>query len=110
MTDDCLILVPKIGTTIEHLYIAAAVIRSERWHFNYGMKATPDRISRYPLPLGENLRKSVFALVDAANKIENMALEAAEDELDTRIVRQRLIDSTLVSGSALAKRLAEIET
>ena len=31
VTDDCLILVPKIGTTIEHLYIAAAVIRSERW-------------------------------------------------------------------------------
>ncbi len=109
VTDDCLILVPKVGATIEHLYIAAAVIRSERWRFNYGMKATPARISRYPLPLGEQLLQDVRSLVDAANKIENLALEAAEDELDTRIARLRLAEGDFVSGVALIQRLARLE-
>lgn len=110
VTDDCLILVPKVGATVEHLYIAAAVIRSERWRFNYGMKATPDRISRYPLPLGDGLLRDVRTLIDAANNIENLALEAAEDELDTRIARQRLSEEKIISGTALIERLARLET
>ncbi len=105
VTDDCLILVPKVGANIEHLYIAAAVIRSERWRFNYGMKATPDRIARYPLPLGAALLAEISSLIGAATKIENLALEVAEDEHDARIARKRLAEGTLVEGSALTERL-----
>lgn len=38
------------------------------------------------------------------------ALEAAEDELDARIVRRRLADDELVSGDTLVERLARLET
>lgn len=110
VTDDCLIMVAKEGATIEHLYIAAAVVRSERWRFNYGMKATPTRIARYPLPLGESLIREVRILIDAASKIENLALEVAEDEHDGRIARQRLSEGKIVEGDALAQRLAKLET
>jgi hypothetical protein len=41
VTDDCLLLIPKQGTTAEDLWIAAATVRLERWRFNYGRKITP---------------------------------------------------------------------
>lgn len=114
VTDDCLILVPKEHVPHEALYIAAAVVRSERWRFNYGMKATPDRIAQYSLPLGEALVARVRALVDAAQRIEDLALDAAEDEFDAEVARTRIGEvegspQLLVQGDDLVTRLARIE-
>lgn len=114
VTDDCLILVPKNGVPLEVLYVAAAVVRSERWRFNYGMKATPSRIGSYPLPLGAKLLEQVRALIGAAERIEALALESAEDEHDAQIARKRLAElaatpSQLVTGDVLRKRLSRIE-
>jgi type I restriction enzyme M protein len=88
VTDDCLILVPKEGVRRELLYVAAAVVRSERWRFNYGMKATPDRIRDYPLPADPELLDRIGPLIEAAERIEQMAFEAAENEEDARTARK----------------------
>lgn len=50
VTDDCLILTPKDGTPEEALFIAAAVLRAEKWRFNYGRKITPERIANFQIP------------------------------------------------------------
>ncbi len=49
VNDDCLILLPKAGTSlpISCLFIAAALIRLERWRFSYGRKLTPSRIHNF---------------------------------------------------------------
>lgn len=49
VNDDCLILLPKAGKqlSLAHLFIAAAIIRLERWRFSYGRKLTPARISDF---------------------------------------------------------------
>jgi type I restriction enzyme M protein len=114
VTDDCLILVPKRGVQAELLYIAAAVVRSERWRFNYGMKATPSRIQGYPLPIDAPLLAQVAALVSAAERIEHFALEAAEDEHDTRIARECLANiaagtERIIEGAELEERLAALD-
>lgn len=51
VNDDCLILLPRerIDMSIAKLFIAAAVIRLERWRFSYGRKLTPSRIAEYEL-------------------------------------------------------------
>lgn len=113
VADDCLILVPKTGVSIETLYIAAAVVRYERWRFNYGMKATPDRIAGLPLPDSESLIARVRSILDGSKRIDDAALEAADDERDARIASERLreIDSdaaAVVSGDVLMRRLTEL--
>jgi type I restriction enzyme M protein len=49
VNDDCLILLPKADQTLPLacLFIAAALIRLERWRFNYGRKLTPSRICNF---------------------------------------------------------------
>jgi len=49
VNDDCLILLPKEGQDLplSCLFIAAAIIRLERWRFSYGRKLTPQRISSF---------------------------------------------------------------
>ncbi len=49
VNDDCLILLPKKGKNVSEamLFIAAAVIRLEKWRFSYGRKLTPSRIAEY---------------------------------------------------------------
>lgn len=81
VADDCLILTPKDGTPHEYLYLAAAVIRSERWRFNYGMKATPQRIAEYPLEATKQELEWIRESLETADKVENFALEAAQREL-----------------------------
>ncbi len=50
VTDDCLLLIPKPETTPEYLFLVAAVIRLERWRFDYGRKITPERIKDVHIP------------------------------------------------------------
>jgi type I restriction enzyme M protein len=110
-SSDNLILLPKAGVEIEMLYIAAAVIRKERWRFNYGAKMTPGRIADFPLPTDITLIEAIREELANAAKIEATALEAAQDSVDARIAKEVLehIDGhpeALISGPALEKRLS----
>lgn len=110
VTDDCLVLVPKEGVATELLYIAAAVIRQERWRFNYGRKITPERIASYPVPDTEAVRTRVRAHIEEGLRIEQVALEIAEDTLDSDIATERLdeIDrdaALALSGDALKDKM-----
>lgn len=51
VNDDCLVLLPKVGKALplSCLFIAAAVIRLERWRFSYGRKLTPARICSFQM-------------------------------------------------------------
>jgi hypothetical protein len=115
VTDDCLILVPKAGVPREILYVAAAVIRQERWRFNYGRKITPERIANYPVPAGENVLARVRAHIEEGQRIEDIALEMAEDNLDSGVAKTRLADlaagkEVIVDGVTLSERLAKLES
>lgn len=57
VNDDCLILLPKKGKTLSDamLFIAAAVIRLEKWRFSYGRKLTPSRIAEYRFDVSGDL-------------------------------------------------------
>lgn len=67
VTDDCLILTPKKGTDFEDLFIAAAVVRLERWRFNYGRKATPARIAYMKVDRDPALKRHIRASFDNAH-------------------------------------------
>jgi len=50
VNDDCLILLSRDkGLPLSVLFVAAAVIRLERWRFTYGRKLTPSRICRFAM-------------------------------------------------------------
>jgi len=115
VTDDCLLLVPKQGVTMEYLYIAAAVIRAERWRFNYGRKITPDRIASYPMPVSAGVVSRVKDHIEAGLRLEEAAIEIAEDEFDLEIGRSRIAqlakgDLRLIQGTELSKRLSRCES
>jgi hypothetical protein len=113
VTDDCLILVPKTGVPIEMLYVAASVVRQERWRFNYGRKITPERIAGYPIPNSEAVLKRVRMHVEEGRIIEEIALEIAENNNDAQTARESLAEADggrLVYGDALRKRLQGIES
>jgi type I restriction enzyme M protein len=111
VTDDCLILLPKEGVAREMLYVAAAVIRQERWRFNYGRKITPARIAGYPMPISEGILKRVRSHIEEGIELETIALERAEDNYDGAVARESLKDAgKLVEGRELRERLARCET
>lgn len=57
VNDDCLVLLPKAGKNVSEamLFIAAAVIRLEKWRFSYGRKLTPSRIAEYRFDVSPSL-------------------------------------------------------
>ena len=113
VADDCLILVPKVGVSHAMLYVAAAAIRNERWRFSYGRKATPDRISEFPLPHTEELLERVEDYLERAAAVEDRMIDDAEDAIDSQRARERLFElksgkAALVSGDDLDSRLSAI--
>lgn len=77
VNDDCLVLVPRnlSSATLEaELLIAAAIIRLERWRFNYGRKLTPRRIAEFPLAFPEALLTSVSEQIDRWKAISEQAV------------------------------------
>lgn len=113
-SSDNLILLPRVGVPIELLYIAAAVIRLERWRFNYGSKITPSRIASFPLPTSGELDEIIRRELERANKVEALALSSAEDANDERIARARFAEMqrdprSVVTGVTLAKTLLDLE-
>jgi len=110
VTDDCLVLIPKQGVASELLYVAAAVIRQERWRFNYGRKITPERIADYPIPNTEAVLARVREHIAEGLRIEEVALEIAENAFDSEIAAERLDEierapATVLSGDALEDKM-----
>ncbi len=93
VADDCLLLFPKRGVSRELLYVAAAVVRRERWRFSYGRKITPERIAGFPLPMDDGLVERVRVLERKAQRIERFALADARetliDDYDVKVARER---------------------
>ena len=114
-SSDNLILWPRENVPVELLYVAAAVIRRERWRFNYGSKITPERIASFPLPDDVELLSAVKRELGRASKVEALALGAAEDANDERIARKRLAEiehdpTQIVRGPALERTLNGLES
>lgn len=75
VNDDCLVLMPKAGHCgIAKLVIAAALIHSEKWRFNYGRKLTPKRIAGFPLCESESLEAWVKEKLSSMTGIVSASL------------------------------------
>lgn len=114
VADDALLLVPKAGVDPAFLYIAAAVVRQERWRFNYGRKVTPGRIAHFRVPTGDHLLTTVKRLIANAEAVKRQVINDVEDAFDTSIAESRLEElhngtMALITGDELEKRLAELE-
>ncbi len=101
VTDDCLVLIPRDGVGNELLYVAAAVIRQERWRFNYGRKITPERIAGYPIPNTKSILARVREHIAEGLRIERVALEIAEDTFDSEVAAERLREIEVAPNSVL---------
>lgn len=111
VADDALVLVPKPGVDHAMLYIAAAVMRKERWRFEYGRKVTPERIAGFMLPTGKAFLDRVQRHIDSARTIRKSALADAEEIADADVATRRIaeLDSgAVVSGTRLKAVLDEI--
>lgn len=78
VNDDCLILLPKNGLEIplSSYFIAAAIIRIERWRFSYGRKLTPARICEFPMSRMPQLEQWVDNHLAIWNEVINTAIKA----------------------------------
>ncbi len=76
VVDDCLLLFPKTSTPIEALYVAAAILRSEKWRFDYGRKMTPARIAGFPMHLEPAVVSWIADVRGKARNLEQQALQA----------------------------------
>ena len=76
VTSDCMILVPNRETKLEDLYIAAAIIRLERWRFDYSRKITPSRLAAIRTNADESLRKWTRSRLAIANPFMASAIES----------------------------------
>ena len=117
VTSDCLVLVPHKGVELPVLYAAAAVLRREKWRFNYGRKITPDRIAPFKLPITGPLLNGITTCLARAASVERMALcgDAAIDATDAEIAESRLGEikkhpERVLQGAALEAKLKEWES
>lgn len=90
VSDDCLLLFARPGTPIEALYVAAAVVRLERWRFSYGRKATPERISTFKLPINDNLIDWIREKRAAASRLSSMIIDTLNGDEQARVLFERL--------------------
>ena len=76
-TDDLIILIPKKEYEIEFLYFLIAIIRIEKWRFNYGRKVTPLRLLNLKINLDHYDKKNISEFrakwMKKINKFENNA-------------------------------------
>ena len=80
VTSDCLILLPKAGTDLDDIFIAGAVIRREKWRFNYGRKMTPQRIASIKVPRSPALKSFVLTQYRKAWSLIQDAIQVMGDE------------------------------
>ena len=94
-TSDCLILVPRDGVPLEYHYIAAAILRLERWRFNYGRKMTPPKIETFAMKPQKSIAQKIGKLLMEAAEIERQVLGGSydlryEEVIDAEIAERRL--------------------
>jgi hypothetical protein len=76
VTDDLLVLQPKKKMKIEELYYVAALIRQEKWRYNYGRKITPDRLKPLKVDFSKmDLQKTRAVRQALLNKIRTFEQE-----------------------------------
>jgi type I restriction enzyme M protein len=77
VNDDCLILLPreKQDLPLSCLFIAAAIIRLERWRFSYGRKLTPQRISSFRMSRMPSLEQWVESKLQGWSEIMEAAIK-----------------------------------
>ena len=129
VTDDCLLLIPKESTEEESLFVAAAIIRLERWRFDYGRKITPERIASLRLRTSSDLlawiKSRRLSVIHDATRIITESLETTKimkqradvpketnDQRDSKIAQKRLNElrlapAKIIRGNALEKRMKE---
>jgi len=77
VNDDCLILLPREDKDVplSCLFIAAAIIRLERWRFSYGRKLTPQRISSFRMSRMPSLEQWVENKLQGWSEIMEAAIK-----------------------------------
>ncbi len=77
VNDDCLMLLSKNeDLPLACLFIAAAIIRLERWRFSYGRKLTPSRICEFPMSRIPSLEQWTNEKLEAWQSITEKAVSA----------------------------------
>ena len=112
-SSDNILLLPRPNVPLELLYIAAAVVRKERWRFNYGSKITPSRIAGLPIPTDSALIEMVKEYLNRAKEVESLVLGHAADAIDGQVARKRLEEietspGRVIGGKALKDKLDEL--
>lgn len=115
VADDAVLLVPKQGVDRSLLYVAAAVMRQERWRFNYGRKVTPSRITHFKIPTDEHMLASVRKDIEVSDAVTKLVIESEEESIDDHISQERLEEIKnnvvkLIEGDDLERRLSELES
>ena len=84
VNDDCLVLLPKAEARIgvAKLFVAAAIIHSEKWRFNYGRKLTPARIAKFPLPESGTHERWVEAKLSDLRRVISACLAPYAEECE----------------------------
>ena len=121
VVDDCLILVPKPGTPLAMMYLAAATLRREAWRFDYGRKMTPKRVAGFPLKATPSLlewinvenKKSEAIEMRAINDVLVDVEDQVQDVMDSVLAKKLLSAEqsgklAFVSGAALETRLGKL--
>jgi len=80
VTDDLLILQPKAKMEIEKLYFVAALIRQDKWRYNYGRKITPSRLKS----LKVDFSKMNVGEINTLRKILSEKIETFQKELELK--------------------------
>jgi hypothetical protein len=76
VNDDCLILLPKeLDLPLSCYFIAAAIMRIEKWRFSYGRKLTPSRICSFKMERMLELEKWVEDKLANWTSIINQTVE-----------------------------------
>lgn len=79
VNDDCLVLLPKTNLPLATLFIAAAVIRIEKWRFSYGRKLTPSRINEFSMTRMPSLEDWVTKRIQQWESVIISALDVYND-------------------------------
>jgi len=83
VSSDCLLLIPRAGADLDDLFIAASVIRLERWRFDYSRKITPERISNIKVPREKTLKEWIRLRRTAAVAVIPDIIKALVDKSNT---------------------------
>jgi type I restriction-modification system DNA methylase subunit len=94
VNDDCLILLPRTdGLPITCYFIAAAIIRLERWRFSYGRKLTPSRICSFPMARMDGLERWVQSSLSNWQTIIERAVASYADTATNSQVSQLVTEA-----------------